>query len=120
MPPKGKEQKKTGKVGVKNAGNKDYLPPDTKSQREPLLPENIEPKEIIREHPLLPQRIFPLWPSEEVQVSLLPNVFRKLSLILSLLMNLLEMNPYPNYNSLLHSQPWKKKFVGYDLGSICS
>jgi len=70
MPPKAKEQKKTAKAGAKITGNKDYLPADTKPQREPLLPENVEPKEIIREHPLLPQRIFPLWPSEEeVQVS---------------------------------------------------
>lgn len=65
MPPKTKEQKKGGKAGAKSTGNKDYLPPDTKPQREPLPTENIEPKEITREHPLLPQQIFPLWPSEE-------------------------------------------------------
>ena len=65
MPPKGKEQKKTGKPGAKAAPLKDYLPLETKPPRDPLPAEIIEPKEIIREHPLLPQRIFPLWPSEE-------------------------------------------------------
>jgi len=65
MPPKQKEVKKTGKQPAKGVVTKDYLPADTKPPRDPFPPEEFEPKEIKREHPLLPQKIFPVWPSEE-------------------------------------------------------
>lgn len=63
MPPK-KEQKKT-KPPPGGKGTKDFLPSNSKPPREPLAPEDIEVKEVTRSHPLLPQTIFPAWPSNE-------------------------------------------------------
>ncbi len=75
MPPKVKEQKKTGKPAAKGApGAKDYLPPDSKPSRDPLAAEDWQPQEVKREHPLLPQKIYPIWPSDqEVEVRPLSN-----------------------------------------------
>ncbi len=62
MPPK-KEQKKVKPGAAK--GGKDYLPVDSKPPRDPLVPEEIEPKEIKWTFPLLPEKIFPVWPTDE-------------------------------------------------------
>ena len=63
MPPKKEVKKTKGKQGDK--GTKDYLPANCKPPREALAPEDIEVKEVTRTHPLLPQTIFPAWPSNE-------------------------------------------------------
>ena len=70
MAPKPKEQKKTNKTFAKGVtSTKDYLPADTKPPRESLPAEEFELKEAKRKHLLLPQKIFPVWPSDaEVEV----------------------------------------------------